>query len=61
MNADQLKRKLMQFTGELKRQWDKFADNEPKMPCWRSEGTTTDLSAKSRNGMVIQRVSSGKS
>jgi len=57
MNADQLKRKLMQFTGELKRQWDKFVDNEPIMPSRRSEGTMTDLSAKSRNGMAIRRVS----
>ena len=61
MNAEQLKGKWMQFTGELNRQWDKFVDNEPNMPCWRSEGTTTSLSEKSRNGMAINRVRSGQS
>jgi hypothetical protein len=29
MNADQLRTKLMQFTGELKRQWDKFNSYDP--------------------------------
>ena len=28
MNADQLKRKWMQFKGELKQRWGKFIDND---------------------------------
>jgi len=57
MNADQLKRKWMQFTGELKWLWDKFVDNDPKMPCWRSVGTTTDVSAQSKSGMPTKSAS----
>lgn len=57
MNTDQLKRIWMQSTGELKGLWDKFVDNEPKMPRWRSEGTTTDGSAQSKNGMPRKSAS----
>jgi hypothetical protein len=61
MNADQLKRIWMQYTGELKWLWDKFADNEPKMPSWRSERTTTNVSvdgsAQSKNEMPIKSAS----
>jgi hypothetical protein len=61
MNADQLKRIWMQYTGELKGLWDKFADNETKMPSWRSEGTTTNVSvdgsAQSKNEMPIKSAS----
>jgi hypothetical protein len=61
MNADQLKRIWLQYTGELKGLWDQFVDNEPKMPRLRSEGTTTDVStdvsAQSKNRMPTKSAS----
>jgi len=53
MNTDQLKDKWIQFKDELKLQWASVRT----MTCSRLDGSTTDLSAKSKNGMAIKRES----
>ncbi len=52
MNADQLKRKWVQFKGDLKQQWDKLAD----MTCNRSKEMTANVSTKFKNGPAKKMI-----